>query len=155
MITKYRKKPVVIEAVQYTGDNTSEIFEWMRKKSDFAMAYMDDDDLIIVTMEGNMVAHVGNFIICGIANEFYPCDYDIFAKTYEVAEHDSGLKLTLEEENARLRSGIQRFGTLLTEDRDESGKIDGIESVEGYLEPGDNGWELALWLLGVEYDEQT
>jgi hypothetical protein len=61
----------------------------------------------------------------------------------------------LEEENARLRSGIQRFGTLLTEDRDEKGKIEGIESVEGYLEPGDDGWELALWLLGVEYNEQT
>jgi hypothetical protein len=56
MIAKYRKKPVVIEAVQYTGDNAEEIFEWMNKTSTCA-AYIDPDEdnsLMIITLEGEM-----------------------------------------------------------------------------------------------------
>jgi len=77
MIAKYRKKPVVIEVVQYTGDNAEEIFEW---------AYIDPDEdnsLMIITLEGEMQCRPGWYVLRGVRNEFYPCDPEIFIETYE------------------------------------------------------------------------
>ena len=84
---KYRKKPVVIEAVQWTGFNVGEI-------SDFAEGHIQWEAgeapagvvLTIHTLEGDMRADIYDFIIKGVNGEFYPCKPDIFAKTYEVAE---------------------------------------------------------------------
>lgn len=59
---KYRKKPVVIEA------------------------YQTDEEIIIHTLEGDMKASVGDYIITGVNGEQYPCKPDIFEKTYEPAE---------------------------------------------------------------------
>lgn len=80
MIKKYRKKPVTIEAVPWTGNNLAEINEFMKK-----FIRVIGLTLEIPTLEGNMKASLGDYIIKGVNGEFYPCKPDIFAKTYEEA----------------------------------------------------------------------
>lgn len=80
---KYRKKPVVIDAVQWSGNNLNEILDFMKDKQP---NYYEDDEkklLTIQTLEGNMIASVGDYIIKGVQGEFYPCKPDIFEQTYE------------------------------------------------------------------------
>jgi hypothetical protein len=74
---KYRKKPVEIDAIQWTGDNNIEIFKFCN------MSYINDQELRIQTLEGSMIASVGDYIIKGVKGEFYPCKLDIFEMTYE------------------------------------------------------------------------
>jgi hypothetical protein len=84
---RFRKKPVVIEAVQWTGDNVNQISEFMGFPS---YSHHTDTGLHIHTLEGTMHASEGDWIIKGVQGEFYPCKPDIFAATYEpeVARHD-------------------------------------------------------------------
>lgn len=79
---KFRKKPVVIEAVQFTGKNPRTVFEWMGKPDGDA-GYIQDKELFIETLEGVMTAKPGDWIIRGVKGEFYPCKPDIFEATYE------------------------------------------------------------------------
>jgi hypothetical protein len=87
---KFRKKPVVIEAVQFGGSSTQAgaIKKWMEggEYSDPPIRTRDFRSLDIQTMEGVMIASPGDWIIKGVAGEFYPCKPDIFAQTYEPAE---------------------------------------------------------------------
>lgn len=78
MTKKYRKKPVVVEAIQYNGENKVEIQLFMGR-------YLDETvkGLKIPTLEGVHLASVGDYIIKGVKGEFYPCKPDIFAMTYE------------------------------------------------------------------------
>ena len=76
---KFKKKPVVIEAVRYVGENYSEIKEFCPK----VMTNTWHLYLSIPTLEGLMRADVGDWIIKGVAGEFYPCKPDIFEQTYE------------------------------------------------------------------------
>ena len=85
-MTKYRKKPVVIEAVQWTGKNLKEILDFMNWKN---ANHDEANGLSIHTLEGNHKANVGDWIIKGVHGEFYPCKPDIFEKTYELAEYDT------------------------------------------------------------------
>jgi hypothetical protein len=82
---KYRKKPVVIEAVRWDGseDSQAKIVTWAQPHVSgwFDNAYY----LEIRTLEGTMRANVGDWIIKGVQGEFYPCKPDIFAETYEAA----------------------------------------------------------------------
>lgn len=83
---KYRKKPVIIEAIQFE-DNSGriiEIHEFMGGDT-IRVNYEDKDNpyLKIETLEGIMKASVGDYIIKGVNGEFYPCKPDIFEKTYE------------------------------------------------------------------------
>ena len=78
MIKKYVKKPVIIEAIQWTGENLSEIDKFVQAKVQKRALV-----LIIPTLEGKMRASLGDYIIKGVNGEFYPCKPDIFAKTYE------------------------------------------------------------------------
>ena len=88
---KYRKKPVEIEAVCFNGNNTDEIINFCNKAEECAIAYSSDPAdigrvkkwIIIKTLEGNMKADEGDFIIKGVNGEFYPCKPDIFEKTYD------------------------------------------------------------------------
>ena len=82
-MTQYRKKPVVIEAVQWTGQNIAEI-------NNFAFGHVQgavnkDCSFLVGTLEGPHTASVGDWIIRGVKGEFYPCKPDIFAATYEAA----------------------------------------------------------------------
>lgn len=83
---KFRKKPVVIEAVQWNGNNDMEIQEFIRNGNWHWVAEDDGINLYIPTLEGKMKANVGDFIIKGVSGEFYPCKPDIFEKTYEAVE---------------------------------------------------------------------
>ena len=81
---KYRKKPVVIEAIQYIGTdkNKIELYHFMGHR---ACYYVDENgDVVIKTLEGNMKANIGDYIIKGVHGEFYPCKPDIFEETYEL-----------------------------------------------------------------------
>lgn len=82
---KYKKKPVEIEAIQFidTPERVCEISEFIGY--DFRVNYEDKDNpyIIIGTLEGDMKANVGDYIIKGIKGEFYPCREDIFNQTYE------------------------------------------------------------------------
>lgn len=83
---KYRKKPVIIEAIQFedNSDRIIEIHEFMGGDT-IRVNYEDKDNpyLKIETLEGIMKASVGDYIIKGVNVEFYPCKPDIFEKTYE------------------------------------------------------------------------
>ena len=83
---KYRKKPVVIEAMQFTEKTKNQCFNFItcNKSPDW-----DDEKnpcIKIQTLEGIMVATLGDYIIRGVKGEFYPCKPDIFEKTYEKVE---------------------------------------------------------------------
>ena len=80
---RFRKLPVEIEAVQWTGANRQEIDDFTHPNE--PMSYFDPDtgSLIIRTTEGNMHAQTGDWSIRGVAGEFYPCKMDIFEQTYE------------------------------------------------------------------------
>lgn len=76
----YRKKPVVVEAVQWTGENHAEMCEFIDPE---AFEIIPRIGLVIHTLEGDHHASPGDYIIKGVNGEFYPCKPDIFAKTYE------------------------------------------------------------------------
>lgn len=84
---QYRKKQIVIEAIQFDGWNWKECMQFM---SDKDLAFTDDltrkENLKIDTLEGTMIANVGDWIIKGVKGEFYPCKPDVFAATYEPVE---------------------------------------------------------------------
>ena len=86
---KYRKKPVVIEAMQWVG-NYEEICEFVGKEltRDATTLFQDGSpaNLGIETLEGIMWASPSDWIIKGVNGEFYPCKPDIFEKTYEAVE---------------------------------------------------------------------
>lgn len=84
-MAKFRKKPVVIEAVQY--------FDWMRKEGKLPEGVYicpwdepyNDDLPTIHTLEGDHIVSEGDWVITGVKGEKYPCKPDIFALTYEPA----------------------------------------------------------------------
>jgi hypothetical protein len=85
---KYRKKPVVIEAMQFTQENKDRVYSWASSiQMNIEPVFRDGKPaLLIPTLEGEMIASLGNYIIKGVQGEFYPCKPDIFAKTYEAVE---------------------------------------------------------------------
>jgi hypothetical protein len=83
MVQKFKKKPVVIEAVQWTGKNQYEVMNFC--KTCYLTSSGTVKDLYIDTLEGDMLASVDDYIIKGVAGEFYACKPDIFALTYENA----------------------------------------------------------------------
>ena len=82
MIENYIKKPVVIQAVQWNGDNVEEVQSFCGDNC--MMGYSDIYFFFsIKTLEGDMYVSIGDYIIKGVNGEFYPCKPDIFEKTYE------------------------------------------------------------------------
>ena len=97
MAALYRNKPVYIEAVQWTGENHREMFDFLTnyKKLDEYMTSIGDNfyinhnkiegGLIIKTLEEEHIASIGDYIIKGVKGKFYPCKPDIFESTYDLA----------------------------------------------------------------------
>tara|TARA_R110000796_G_scaffold248280_1_gene374940 strand:+ start:64 stop:351 length:288 start_codon:yes stop_codon:yes gene_type:complete len=92
MIQKFKKRPVVIEAIQYNQLNREEIQKFVGEKLyqelESETAYLAGKgapqfSLVIPTLEGDMKAMNGDWIIKGVKGEFYPCKPDIFELTYE------------------------------------------------------------------------
>lgn len=89
---KYRKKPVVIDAVGATAllfnaaNQWNKLPTWIVKAYDLGNILFLNDSIKIETLEGTMTASRGDYVIHGIKGEIYPCKPDIFEATYEVAE---------------------------------------------------------------------
>jgi hypothetical protein len=75
----FRKKPVVIEARQLMHDSYDEVIDWCGGK-------IHQRGIVIETLEGDHLALMGDYIIKGVAGEFYPCKPDIFEATYEAVD---------------------------------------------------------------------
>lgn len=80
-MSKFRKKPVVVDAVRWTGSNGSEIMDFLGYELPWRTN--PDDTLTIPTLEGDHLARPGDWIIRGVQGEFYPCKPEIFKATYE------------------------------------------------------------------------
>lgn len=87
-MAKFRKKPVVVEAILFGGKNHNEVMAWAAKvaKSRETPLVPSQDSMIITTLEGDMEAIAGDWIIQGVKGEFYPCKPDIFDATYDRVE---------------------------------------------------------------------
>lgn len=94
-MAKYRKKPVVVEAIQLTKDSFNQVENFVGLGCDTHRHYNNEIDFLdhknpsglhIKTLEGLMLASIGDYIIKGVQGEFYPCKPDIFLATYEIAE---------------------------------------------------------------------
>lgn len=79
---KFRKKPVVIESVQYLGNNGDEIQAFVEN----GLAFLGEGKIGIRTLEGTMEIQLCDWVIKGVKGEFYPCKPDIFEATYEAVE---------------------------------------------------------------------
>lgn len=90
---KYRKKPVVVDAIQWDGLNLHDILSFVGDHITYEILDTAWEVgkgrpyvfITIKTLEGDMKASVGDYIIKGVNGEFYPCKPDIFEKTYELA----------------------------------------------------------------------
>jgi len=118
---KYRKKPVVIDAVElkFSTDSQDEIIQWSNNTIQKGL----DGGLRIPTLEGIMVANTGDYIIKGVKGEYYPCKPDIFKMTYEIASTSSQTEIEFAATNAWV----------------EFNKKDSDDSESFY-----KGWELAI-----------
>ena len=82
-IRTYRKKPVEIQAIRFTGRNVAECKAFIGSERPI---FSCEAFIEIMTLEGNMRCGKGDYIIRGVNGEFYPCKADIFKKTYEAVE---------------------------------------------------------------------
>ena len=89
-MSKYRKKPVVVEVFQYDGDisidtnSKTDIPQWIVQAfKDKILCYGTQEHLFVQTLEGTMIVSKNDYIIQGVNGELYPCKPDIFEKTYE------------------------------------------------------------------------
>jgi len=99
IMAQYRKKPVVIEAVQYDGNfrcldifSINEVGNFKIKREENGSPY-----LLIPTLEGDMKCSKGDYIIRGVKGEYYPCKPDIFEMTYEAVKHIATQQTELEK----------------------------------------------------------
>lgn len=127
---RYRKKPIVVEAMQYDGseDSRNRIVEWagtLYCKNYLSRGVGFDID----TLEGVMTVSPGDWVIRGVAGEFYPCNPDIFEATYEAA--DTPVPETLAEFEAWCRGEGRGDGR-------HANALDAIERFRQYREAQDN-----------------
>lgn len=90
-VKQYRKKPVAVEAWQLSVSNMADVIEWIENNGGEAGYHSEPPmravtGIYIDTLEGDMKANYGDYIIKGVKGEFYPCKPDIFEATYEPVE---------------------------------------------------------------------
>ena len=99
-MAKYKKKPIVVEAIRWTGSNLEEIRNFVGSDLIEECVELFDIkrtlkemlvDIAIDTLEGTMRVDYGDYIIKGVQGEFYPCKPDIFLATYEEVIEDGNL----------------------------------------------------------------
>lgn len=96
-MTLFRKKPVVISAVQWTGQNLTDIKTFVGDTLTYTLTEgvwqqgvgLPNVQLQIRTLEGDMHVSIDDWVIKGVNGEFYPCKPDIFEKTYEIVEEET------------------------------------------------------------------
>ena len=111
-MAKFRKKPVVIEAIQFNGKNAEEIEQW--SNNNVKRGLVSEDTLTkvyleIETLEGTMTAQLNDYIIKGVSGEFYPCKPDIFEKTYDA--ETTSFKERLIKEHEELSDKLNKLYT--------------------------------------------
>lgn len=122
---KYRKKPVVIEAEQFTEESKNSLLFWAAERNRGVYPSVDESGepvLQIPTLEGEMTASLGDYIICGVSGELYPCKPDIFGRTYEAVNAEPKARTNFDRmaaENTALRERLTR----VTDERDEAGPM--------------------------------
>jgi len=98
---KYRKRPVVVEAMQFTEDNREEVEKFIGDRLPYSLSYDHGFSRKINTLEGPVDLKPGDYVIKGVKGEFYPCRPDIFEMTYEpvdeIVGRDSNRIVELEE----------------------------------------------------------
>lgn len=82
----FTKKPVTIEAMLYTDDSVPALTAWMQQAGFDGYSFANPDGIVINTLEGQHLGRRGDWIIKGVAGEFYPCKPEIFAATYDAGE---------------------------------------------------------------------
>lgn len=89
MVKKYVKKPIPVEAIQWTGDNFDELENFAGPN-----VWVDDGYLFVMTLEGAFKSKnkTGDYLIKGVRGEFYICEKGIFEETYEEFQPDSEVK---------------------------------------------------------------
>ncbi len=118
---KYRKKPVVIEAIQLKVDNFDVVCDFMgetpvpKHNPDFGVDENGNTNepylgVYIETLEGKMLASYGDYIIKGVNGEFYPCKPDIFEKTYDESDTLSAMDFGDAIEVLKQGGAIRRKG---------------------------------------------
>lgn len=86
-VRKFRKLPVVIDAIQFANDNAQQCMDFIGRENFGSSVFVfNGENIPIATLEGTVTASLGDWIIKGVNGEFYPCKPDIFAKTYESVE---------------------------------------------------------------------
>lgn len=83
---KYRKKPVVIEAYQFTDETKDQVANWVTCNCYPDWNAEGKPILVIGTLEGDMAANFGDYVIKGVLGEFYPCKAEVFDLTYEAVK---------------------------------------------------------------------
>ena len=85
---KFRKKPVVVEAWEFTRKALGDVGSWVRRyQNDIKLVSQYGGEVLYIeikTLEGTMRAELGDYIIKGVQGEFYPCKPDIFEATYDI-----------------------------------------------------------------------
>ncbi len=85
-MAKYRKKPVVVEAFQWTAGQV-EFPDWAGQAGREGRLWVIAGPMMrVVTLNGPVTAHPGDFIVKGVQGELYPCSLEIFEATYEKVE---------------------------------------------------------------------
>ena len=84
---RYRKKPIVIDAMQFDGTNAEAVAAWCDGTVESATCHGEGPPWLVFidTLEGRMCAGRNDYVIKGVQGEFYPCKPDIFEATYEAA----------------------------------------------------------------------
>ena len=85
---RYKKKPIAVECCQFTGDNLDELLDWITQNNGSYALYKSFDNvketrIMLQTLEGPFVVRRLDWVIRGVHGEFYRCDRDVFADSYE------------------------------------------------------------------------
>jgi len=110
-MAKYVKKPVEIEAIQFTGENHQEIIDFTGGKATLSKK-TPYNNLKIHTLEGKMTAIPSDYIIKGVNGEFYPCKEAIFKKTYKEVVEETFVDRLIKEKN-ELEERVTKLGAFL------------------------------------------
>jgi hypothetical protein len=90
-MTIYRRKPTTADAMQWTGDNIHDLWEWGGAAGIYGPTEKNPDQLLLTTVHGERaVCRVGDWVVREpVSDRFYPCKPDIFAANYELADGEA------------------------------------------------------------------
>jgi len=150
---KFRKKPVEVEAIKWTGENLDEVLDFCEGSATYEAMSSGGGAIVIETLESNKElktrhsASIGDWIIKGVKGEFYPCKPDIFEQTYENSENDSTIsKEIVTELNKYLKKDskaiIQLFEKCVKVNKE-------LSEDENILVRNIDGGEMGLGVIGL------